>query len=153
MAHRKDEDPWNYAVVHDKTIETTAAVVIGQQQAEQQPTSASSTTGACSSSTTAAPTISPSKQMVQLRAETWRAMEHAYRQGMVRAIGVSNFSIQHLQTLEKTATFRPMVNQVELHPLHPQNELLQYCQERVSLFKPMPVWVDKILVKRFGNNC
>jgi diketogulonate reductase-like aldo/keto reductase len=70
------------------------------------------------------------QDMVKLRSDTWRAMEDAYRQGKVRAIGVSNMTIQHLQKLKKTATiWPPAVNQVELHPLHPQKELLEYCHE------------------------
>lgn len=45
-------------------------------------------------------------------------------------IGVSNFTIQHLETLQKTATlWPPAVNQVECHPYYPQNDLLEYCQK------------------------
>jgi diketogulonate reductase-like aldo/keto reductase len=52
--------------------------------------------------------------MAAMRAETWRAMEDALRQGKVRSIGVSNFTVQHLQTLQKSATiWPPAVNQVE----------------------------------------
>lgn len=52
--------------------------------------------------------------MAAVRAETWRVMEDALRQGKVRSIGVSNFTVQHLQTLKKTATiWPPAVNQVE----------------------------------------
>ena len=69
-------------------------------------------------------------RMVDVRAETWRAMEDAYRKGLVKAIGVSNMTVQHLQTLKKTATlWPPAVNQVELHPLHPQQELLEYARK------------------------
>ena len=68
------------------------------------------------------------KDMAHLRSETWRAMEDACRQGRVRAIGVSNMTVQHLKTLKQTATlWPPAVNQVELHPLYPQTELLEYC--------------------------
>ena len=70
---------------------------------------------------------SSSEDMVHLRSETWRAMEDAYFQGKTRAIGVSNFAIHHLQTLQNTCRIVPMVNQVEIHPLHPQQELRQYC--------------------------
>lgn len=69
------------------------------------------------------------EQMVHLRAETWRAMEDAVRAGKIKAIGVSNFSIQHLETLRKTARlWPPAVNQVECHPLYPQHELREYCK-------------------------
>lgn len=70
------------------------------------------------------------EDMVSLRAETWRAMEDSLRQGKVRAIGVSNFTVRQLETLKKTATiWPPAVNQVECHPLYPQDELLEYCEK------------------------
>ena len=47
--------------------------------------------------------FSEQKDMEQLRSETWRAMEDALQQGLVRSIGVSNFSIEHLEALKKTA--------------------------------------------------
>ena len=69
-------------------------------------------------------------EMTTVRAETWRAMEDAYRQGLVRAIGVSNMSVEQLKTLKQTATlWPPAVNQVELHPLYPQSELSEYCKK------------------------
>jgi diketogulonate reductase-like aldo/keto reductase len=41
-----------------------------------------------------------------------------YDQGLVRAIGVSNFNIHHLEDLMGSCRIKPMVNQVEMHPLH-----------------------------------
>ncbi|WP_151734023.1 aldo/keto reductase ['Paenibacillus yunnanensis' Narsing Rao et al. 2020] len=58
---------------------------------------------------------------------TWRALEKLYADGKVRAIGVSNFQIHHLEDLLGEATVKPMVNQVELHPLLSQLELREYC--------------------------
>lgn len=55
--------------------------------------------------------------------ETWRALEKLYRDGYVRAIGVSNFQIHHLQDITTSGEFVPMVNQVEYHPLLTQQEL------------------------------
>lgn len=49
-------------------------------------------------------------------AETWRAFEKLYRDGRVRAIGVSNFMPHHLDELMKTAVIAPMVNQIEMQP-------------------------------------
>ncbi|WP_028610240.1 aldo/keto reductase [Paenibacillus harenae] len=60
--------------------------------------------------------------------ETWRALEKIYRDGHVRAIGVSNFQIHHLQDVMKSGEIVPMVNQVEYHPLLSQQELRQFCQ-------------------------
>lgn len=53
------------------------------------------------------------------RVETWAAMEELYRSGKVRAIGVSNWAIQHLNDILPTASIAPMVNQLELHPFLP----------------------------------
>ena len=56
-------------------------------------------------------------------------MEDAYRQGKARSIAVSNFTIQHIETLKQTATlWPPAVNQIESHPYYPQNDLIEYCQ-------------------------
>jgi diketogulonate reductase-like aldo/keto reductase len=68
------------------------------------------------------------EEIPEWRAETWRAMEDACKDGKVRAIGVCNFTIQHLERLKTTATmWPPAVNQIECHPLFPQQELLEYC--------------------------
>ena len=62
----------------------------------------------------------------QANAETWRAMEEAYADGKVRAIGVSNFQIHHLEALAKTQKIAPMVNQSFLNPSDEQAELVAY---------------------------
>lgn len=55
--------------------------------------------------------------------ETYRALETLYREGKVRAIGVSNFQPAHLDRLLQTAEVVPAVNQIELHPWLQQAEL------------------------------
>ena len=55
--------------------------------------------------------------------ETWRAFERLLADGRVRSIGVSNFEIPHLQRLLAETDVKPTVNQVELHPEFPQEEL------------------------------
>jgi len=68
------------------------------------------------------------ENLAKLRAETWRAMEDSLRAGKCRAIGVSNFTVSHLEELRKTAVlWPPAVNQVELHPYSPQKTLRAYC--------------------------
>jgi methylglyoxal/glyoxal reductase len=61
--------------------------------------------------------------------ETWRAMEKLYKEGKVRAIGVSNFNIHHLEDVLAECEVKPMVNQVEYHPRLAQKELLEYCKK------------------------
>jgi len=63
-----------------------------------------------------------------LRRETWRALEEIYGIGRVRAIGVSNFTIRHLDDLKETLTLMPAVNQVEFSPFLYQKELMEYCK-------------------------
>ena len=65
-----------------------------------------------------------------LRSETWRAMEDSVYSGKCKAIGVSNFTIQHLEALKKTARiWPPAVNQIEMHPYNPQTDLIAYCHK------------------------
>jgi len=72
--------------------------------------------------------------------ETWRAFETLYKEGRVRAIGVSNFQIHHLEdVLEKFPTV-PAVNQVELHPRLVQAELRDFCAKhsiQVEAWSPL----------------
>lgn len=60
---------------------------------------------------------------------TWRAMEHLYREGRVRSIGVCNFSEAHLTDLCLSSEIKPMVNQVECHPFTQQSGMLALCRE------------------------
>jgi len=60
------------------------------------------------------------------RLETWRAMERLQKGGKVRAVGVSNYMVHHLEEL-KDSLVKPAVNQIELHPfLHPV-DVTEYC--------------------------
>ncbi|TGZ76233.1 Aldo/keto reductase [Ascodesmis nigricans] len=60
---------------------------------------------------------------------TWRALESLQDRGLTRAIGVSNFTIPHLQQLLSIARIPPTVNQIEIHPFLPQLELLEFCKK------------------------
>lgn len=60
--------------------------------------------------------------------DTWKALEKLYKDGRVRAIGVSNFQVHHLQELMSDCEIKPMVNQVEFHPHLTQKELLAFCK-------------------------
>ncbi|MDH0673550.1 aldo/keto reductase [Empedobacter sp. GD03861] len=65
----------------------------------------------------------------ELNAGTWRAFEEIYKSGKAKAIGVSNFNINHLEALFETAEIKPMVNQIEIHPGHSQPELVDFCRQ------------------------
>ncbi|RNB89928.1 aldo/keto reductase [Brevibacillus fluminis] len=58
--------------------------------------------------------------------ETWRAFERLYEEKLVRAIGVCNFQIEHLEKLATRANVQPAVNQIECHPYLTQRPLLDY---------------------------
>lgn len=72
--------------------------------------------------------------------QTWRALEKLYKEGRVKAIGVSNFKIHHLQDLLSHCVERPVINQVELHPLLAQTELRNFCRQneiKVEAWSPL----------------
>ncbi|GAB4247587.1 MAG: aldo/keto reductase [Thermoleophilia bacterium] len=64
-----------------------------------------------------------------LRDETWRAMETLYEAGKARAIGVSNYTVRHLEEMADYARVTPAVNQCELHPFLYQLDLVRYCRQ------------------------
>ncbi len=67
-------------------------------------------------------------QADQINADTWRAFEDLYKAGKIKAIGVSNFMPNHLESLLANCEIKPMVNQIEVHPGWPQTEAINYCQ-------------------------
>ncbi len=62
--------------------------------------------------------------------DSWRAMIKLRESGLVHAIGVSNFTAEHIERLEKETGVLPAVNQIELHPLFPQDELRAFHEEK-----------------------
>jgi diketogulonate reductase-like aldo/keto reductase len=64
----------------------------------------------------------------KLSSETWKAMEELYEKGLIRAIGVSNFLVHHLEDFLPECKVIPAVNQIEFHPELIQPELLEYCR-------------------------
>lgn len=71
-------------------------------------------------------------QLVSIR-ETWEAMESLLQKGLVKSIGVSNFTVTMLLDLLTYAKVKPVVNQVELHPFLPQTELVDFCKQHEIL--------------------
>lgn len=61
---------------------------------------------------------------------SWSAMEELYNEGKIRAIGVCNFPIQELEKLLKYSTVKPVINQVETHPLYQQLEMKTYLKRQ-----------------------
>ena len=61
--------------------------------------------------------------------QAWKALEDAYNEGKLKAIGVSNFQIEDLESLMETAKIKPMVNQVLCHISNTPTELIEFCQK------------------------
>ncbi|GAE31032.1 aldo/keto reductase [Halalkalibacter hemicellulosilyticus] len=84
--------------------------------------------------------------------ETWKALEKLYKDGRIRAIGVSNFQVHHLKDLISDAEIKPMVNQVEYHPHLAQLELRAYCeQENIQLEAWSPLKQGQLLTDPILN--
>lgn len=72
--------------------------------------------------------------------ETYKALEQLYEEGRVRAIGVSNFEIEHLEQIIQSCSIVPAVNQVELHPYLSQKDLIAFCKRydiQVQAWSPL----------------
>ncbi|MFH1959320.1 MAG: aldo/keto reductase, partial [Patescibacteria group bacterium] len=77
--------------------------------------------------------------------ETWRAMESLVEKGLVKSIGVANFTTPMIVDLLSYAKIKPAINQVEIHPYHSQVELVEYChtqQLQVTAYSPLGSFVD-----------
>jgi len=83
----------------------------------------------------------PSKEAARSkRLDMWRALEALHAQGLVRAIGVSNFTDDHLRHLLDHCSIKPVMNQLEVHPYHQQPKLLSFCEDNgitVTAFSPL----------------
>lgn len=71
---------------------------------------------------------------------TWKSMEKLVGTGKVKAIGVSNYSVQYLEELLPQATVIPAANQIENHPSLPQQEIVDYCAKKgihITAYSPL----------------
>jgi len=71
---------------------------------------------------------------------SWKAMEEMYKEGKIRAIGVSNFSVTDINTILDNCEIVPMVNQIALYIGHTQDALTEYCRQRnilVEAYSPL----------------
>ena len=72
--------------------------------------------------------------------ESWNIMEEIYKSGGARAIGVSNFQTRDLDTVLASGSVVPAVNQIELHPLLTQEELVDYSKSKgieIEVWSPL----------------
>src|SRR3990167_5144211 len=74
------------------------------------------------------------------RRPAWHKMEEKFKAGKAKSIGVSNYTVTHLEELLRECTVKPAVNQVELHVFLQQPELVQYCRDNgivVEAYSPL----------------
>ncbi len=72
--------------------------------------------------------------------ETWQAMEKLVEEGLVKSIGVSNFTVMMIIDLLSYARIKPVMNQVEIHPYNSQQELVDFCHKQgiqVTAYSPL----------------
>lgn len=82
----------------------------------------------------------------EINASSWRALEELYLQGKVKAIGVSNFMLVHLDSLLKKCSIKPMVNQIEYHPGYLQDDVITYCKDRnIAIAAWSPIGSGRLL--------
>ena len=95
--------------------------------------------------------------------EAWEELIKLYEAKRIRAIGVSNFQVHHLQTLESLGLLTPAANQIELHPSFQQKEVKAYCEGKgiaIEAWSPLggqdhlllnePVLVE--IAKKYGKS-
>ncbi len=93
----------------------------------------------------------------KINADSWRALERLYREGRIKAIGLSNFEQHHIEELDWTAEIAPMVDQVELHPGFSRAGLREFCAKRdilVECWSPLQrgkAMVDPTLLEMGGR--
>lgn len=78
--------------------------------------------------------------VTETRRPAWRKMEEIAKSGRARAIGVSNYTVHHLEELLRECSIKPAVNQVELHVYLQQPELVQYCKDNgivIEAYSPL----------------
>jgi diketogulonate reductase-like aldo/keto reductase len=81
--------------------------------------------------------------------EVWKAMVEAYKEGKVKAIGVSNFTISDLKNIIANSDIKPMANQIRYFIGSTQNEITQYCQENDILVEGYsPLATGNILLNK-----
>lgn len=61
--------------------------------------------------------------------DTWKQMEDLYDEGKIKVLGVCNFHCHHLEELLNNCRIKPMVNQIELHPLLSQKPIREFCNQ------------------------
>ncbi len=91
-----------------------------------------------------------------VRGNAWKHLEKLHNEGKAKSIGVSNYTIRHLEQLLKGCEIKPAVNQVELHVFLQQPELVAFCKEQgiaVEAYSPLAHGrgIDDLVLAEIGK--
>ncbi|CAF0883980.1 unnamed protein product [Brachionus calyciflorus] len=75
------------------------------------------------------------KRNLEYRIKTYKELERAYTEGLIRSIGISNYNLKHLEELFTYCTIKPVLLQSEFHPLLIQNDLTNFCKKHGMIFQ------------------
>ena len=81
----------------------------------------------------------------------WRALEDAYKAGILKAIGISNFQIGDIESLVKTSKIKLMVNQILLHISNTPLELVEYCQKNGITVEAYTIQLGTVSLPKTAN--
>lgn len=70
------------------------------------------------------------KAWIQRNRELWKALEERYQEGKLKAIGISNFAVHHIESLLEVAEVKPMVNQIKLAPGLTQDDIVDFSRQQ-----------------------
>ena len=68
-------------------------------------------------------------QNIQNRHECWKVLEEKVEQKLLKGAGVSNFQTRHLEALMSFSDLKPILNQIECHPLYIDEDTIKFCQD------------------------
>ncbi|MBQ4288443.1 MAG: aldo/keto reductase [Clostridia bacterium] len=94
--------------------------------------------------------------------DTWKAMEKLYKDGRIRAIGVSNFYPEWIERIKNECEILPAIDQVEYHPFYQQRVIKEYCDRegiQMEAFSPLcqgkveDSFVLKKIAAKYGKTC
>eukprot|EP00347_Sterkiella_histriomuscorum_P013149 403365823 len=71
----------------------------------------------------------------QNRIETWKVLESYVKQGSIISIGLSNFTKNHVQEILEICEIKPVVNQIEIHPLYVEEDTIDFCMQNEILMQ------------------
>jgi len=78
--------------------------------------------------------------------DVYKGLEDAYEQKLTRSIGISNFDVQHIETLMKTAKVKPANNQIQIHPKMNQDATVDYCKKNdISITGYSPLGTGRLI--------